>query len=46
MDELDDTGGDGGFPHGGDVGEGAGRGFVLQDDPVELGDVELVGGGA
>lgn len=46
MDELDDSGGDRGFPHGGDVGEGAGGGFVLENNAVELGDIELVGGGA
>lgn len=46
MDELDNTGGDSGFSHGGDVGEGAGGGFVLQHDSVELRDVELIGSGA
>lgn len=46
MDELDNTGGDGGFPYGGDVGEGASGGFVLQHDSIELRDVELVCGGA
>ncbi|POO02482.1 hypothetical protein TorRG33x02_014660 [Trema orientale] len=46
VDELEDPGGDGGLPHGGDVGVLAEGGFVLQHDAVELGDVELVGGGA
>lgn len=46
VDELQNAGGDGGLPHGGDIREGAKRGFVLEDDAVELGDVELVGGGA
>lgn len=46
MDELDNAGSDGGFSDGGDVGERAERGLVFEDDAVELGDVELVGGGA
>lgn len=46
VDELQDAGGDGGFPHSGDVRKRAKGGFVLEDDAVELGHVELVGGGA
>lgn len=46
VDELEDSGGDGGFPDGGNGGVRAEGGFVFKDDPVELRDVELVGGGA
>ena len=46
VDELDNAGGDGGFADGGDVGVRAEGSFVFQHDAVELGDVELVGGGA
>lgn len=46
VDELENAGGDGGLPDGGNGGVGAERGLVLEDDAVELGDVELVGGGA
>lgn len=46
VDELENAGGDGGLPDGGNGGVGAERGLVLEDDTVELGDVELVGGGA
>ena len=46
VDELEDPGGNGGLPNGGDVGVRTDRGFFFEDDAVELGDVELVGGGA
>lgn len=46
VDELEDAGGDGRLAHGGDVGEGALGGLVLQHDAVQLRHVELVGGGA
>lgn len=45
VDELEDSGGDGGFTDGGDVGVGTERGLVLEDDSIELRDVELVDGG-
>lgn len=46
VDEGEDAGGDGGLADSGEGGEGAGGGLVLEDDAVELGDVELVGGAA
>lgn len=46
VDELENAGGDGGFADGGDGGVGTERGFVFEDDAIEFGDVELVGGGA
>lgn len=46
VDELEDPGGNGGLPNSGDVGVRSDRGFFFEDDAVELGDVELVGGGA
>lgn len=46
MDELEYTSGDGGFPDAGDGGEWPSGRFVFQNDTIELGNVELVGGGA
>lgn len=46
VDQLENPSGDGGFSHGGDIGEGSSGGFVFQDDTVELRDVELIGAGA
>lgn len=45
VDELEDAGGDGGLADGGDIGVGTEGGLVFEDDAVEFGDVELVGGG-
>lgn len=46
VDELENASGDGSLADGGDVGIRADDNFVFQDDAVEFGDVELVGGGA
>lgn len=46
VDEGEDARRDGGLANGGEVGEGAGGGLVAKYDAVELGDIELVGGGA
>lgn len=46
VNELQNASSDGGFANGGDVGKGALRHLVFEDDAVEFRDVQLVSGGA
>ena len=46
VNELENSGSDGGFADSRYVGEGAERRLILEDNAIELRDVELVGGGA